>query len=95
MISWSKDSDASFISYNMQGMEKSCTEIFTMLKTVEVEIKKEHAVLMVNKTVGFKKAKGKNGNFKKGGKKGVAPAKKPKARPKPNTEYFYYKGSGH
>ena len=38
-----------------------------MLKTAEVEIKKEHQVLMVNKTTSFKKGKkGKKGNFKKG-----------------------------
>ena len=38
-----------------------------MLKAAEVEIKKEHQVLMVHKTTGFKKkGKGKKkGNFKK------------------------------
>ena len=41
-----------------------------MLKSAEVEIKKEHQVLMVNKTTKFKKGKGKK-NFKKDGK-GVA-----------------------
>ena len=35
-----------------------------MLKSAEVEIKKEHQVLMVNKTTSFKKGKG-NKNFKK------------------------------
>ena len=40
-----------------------------MLKAAEVEIKKEHQVLMVNKTTSFnKKGKGKKGNFKKNDK---------------------------
>ena len=72
-----------------------------MLKSAEVEIKKEHQVLMVNKTTSFKKGKGKK-NFKKDGK-GVAapgkqvvtPVKKPKAGPKPETKCFYCKGNGH
>ena len=37
-----------------------------MLKAAEVEIKKEHQVLMMNKTTKFKKGKGKKG-FKKYG----------------------------
>ena len=54
------------MNYNMQGMEKTIPELFTMLKAVEEEIKKEHQVLMVNKTTSFKKkGKGKKGNFKK------------------------------
>ena len=37
-----------------------------VLKDVKVEIKKEHQVLMVNKTTSFKKmGKGKKGNFKR------------------------------
>ena len=51
---------------------------------------------MVNKTTSFKKrAKGKEGNFKKNGKQVATPMKNPKARPKPDTECFYYKGNGH
>src|SRR4051812_7097407 len=37
------------INYNMQGMDKTIPELFAMLKAVEVEIKKEHQVLMVEK----------------------------------------------
>jgi hypothetical protein len=37
----------------MQGMAKSLSELFARLKTSEVEIKKEHNILMVNKTVDF------------------------------------------
>src|SRR5215216_6675103 len=43
------------MNYNMQGMEKTISELFAMLKAAEVEIKKEHQVLMVNKTTSFKK----------------------------------------
>ena len=53
------------MNYSMQGMTKTIPELFAMLKDAEVEIKKEHQVLMVNKTTSFnKRAKGKKGNFK-------------------------------
>jgi hypothetical protein len=70
-------------------------ELFMMLQAVNVEIKKEHQVLMVNKTTSFKKGKGKKRNFKKNGKQVAPPMKKPKAGPKPETECFYCKGKGH
>ena len=58
------------MNYNIQGMTKTIFELFAMLKAAEVEIKKEHQVLMVNKTTSFKKkGKGKKGNFKKNGSK--------------------------
>ena len=41
------------MNYNMQGMLKMISEISTMLKSAEMEIKKEHQVLMVNKTTKF------------------------------------------
>ena len=47
------------MNYNMQGMEKTIPEVYSMLKSADVEIKKEHHVLMVNKTTKFKKGKGK------------------------------------
>ena len=83
----------------MQGMEKSIPELYSMLKSAEVESKKEHQVLMVNKTASFKKGKGKK-NFKKDGKDVAAPSKpdagkKKKNGPKPETECFYCKGKGH
>src|SRR5215216_1468823 len=84
------------MNYNMQGMNKTIPELFAMLKVAEVEIKKEHQVLMVNKTTSFKKkGKGKKGNFKKNSKQVAAPGKKPKSGPKPETECFYCKGTGH
>ena len=76
-----------FMCFNMQGMDKTIPELFAMLKAVEVEIKKEQQVL--------KKGKGKKGNFKKNGKHVAAQEKKPKSGPKPETECFYYKGTGH
>ena len=80
----------------MQGMNKTIPEIFAMLKAAEVEIKKEHQVLMVNKITSFKKkGKGKKGNFKKNSKQVAAPGKKPKSGPKLETECFYCKGTGH
>ena len=52
---------------------------------------------MVNKTTSFKKkGKGKKKvNFKKNSKQVAAQEKKPKARPKPETECFYCKQTGH
>ena len=84
------------MKYNMQGMTEMIPELFAMLKSAMVEIKKEHQVLMVNKTTSLKKkGKGKTGNFKKNDKKVSTPMKKPKARPKPETECFYCKGNDH
>ena len=51
---------------------------------------------MVNKTTRFKKkGKEKKGNFKKNDKQVAAQVKKPKSGPKPETECFYCKGTGH
>ena len=87
------------MNYNMQGMTKTPSELFAMLKAAEVEIKKEHVVFMVNKTVEFKKSgmreKGKKGSPMKGGKLVVTPRKAPKPGPKPGVECFYCKGDGH
>ena len=58
------------MNYNMQGMVKTIPEVFSMLKSAEVEIKKEHQVLMVNKTTKFKRGKG-----KKDGKDVATPGK--------------------
>ena len=50
----------------MQGMTKTIPELLAMLKAAEVEIKKEHQVLMVDKITSFKKrAKGKRGTSRK------------------------------
>ena len=75
---------------------KTIPELFTMLKSAKVEIKKEHQVLMVNKTTSFKKkVKGNKWNYRKTRKQVVTPVKKPKAGPKPETKCFYCKGNGH
>ena len=84
------------MNYNMQGMDKTIPELFAIIKAVEVEIKKEHQVFMVNKITSFKrKGKGKKGNFKKNSKQVDAQGKKHKSGPKPKTECFYCKGTGH
>ena len=46
------------MNYNMQGMMKTIHELFAMQKSVKVEIKKEHQVLMPNKTTSFNKKGG-------------------------------------
>ena len=67
------------MNYSMQGMTKTILELFMMMKSMKVEIKKEHQVLIINKTTSFKKrAKGKKGNFKKNGKQVATQVKKPK-----------------
>ncbi|KAK1662194.1 hypothetical protein QYE76_050353 [Lolium multiflorum] len=81
------------MNYNMQNMNKELPELFGMLKAAEIEIKKEHQVLMVNKTTSFKKQGKSKGKFKKGGKK-VTPPMKPKNGPKPDAE-CYCKEKGH
>ncbi|KAK1605601.1 hypothetical protein QYE76_029274 [Lolium multiflorum] len=83
------------MNYNMQNMNKELPELFSMLKAAEIEIKKEHQVLMVNKTTSFKKQGKSKGKFKKGGKKAAAPPVKPKTGPKPDAECYYCKKKGH
>ena len=77
-------------------MTKTIPELFVMLKSTKVEIKKEHQVLMIDKTTSFKKrAKEKKRNFKQNGKQVVTPTKKPKAEPKHKTECLHCKGNDH
>ena len=65
------------MNYNVQGVTEKIPELFAMLKSTKVEIKKEHQVLMVNKTTSFKKkGEGKKGNYKKNGKQVATPMKK-------------------
>src|SRR3954471_10393554 len=84
------------MDYNMKGITEMIPKLFAMLKSAKVEMKKKHQVLTVDGTTSFKyKGRGKKGNFKKNGKQVATPVKKPKARPKPETECFYCKGNGH
>src|SRR3954469_18385875 len=83
------------MNYNMQGMKKSLPELLSMLKIAEVEIKKEHQVLMINKNTGFKKDKKGKRKVKKGVKPVAVPEIKPRVIPKSDTECYYCKGTGH
>ncbi|KAK1682750.1 hypothetical protein QYE76_043598 [Lolium multiflorum] len=83
------------MNYNMQNMNKELPELFAMLKSAEIEIKKEHQVLMVNKTTSFKKQGKSKGKNKKSGNKTATPLVKPKAGPKPDAECYYCKEKGH
>ena len=81
----------------MQGIVKMIPQLFAMLKSAKVEIKKEHQVLVINKTTSFKR-KGQRkikGTSRRMTKQLATPMKKPKARPKPETECFYCKSNGH
>ena len=82
------------MNYNMQGMDKTIPELFAMLKAAEVEIKKEHQLLMVSKTTSFKKGKGRR-DTSWNGKSVAALVKKPKVEPKPETKCFCNKGNSH
>ena len=42
------------MNYNMEGMTEMIPELFAILKSAKLEIKKEHQVLMVDKTTSFK-----------------------------------------
>ena len=69
-------------------------ELFAMFDTANVEIKKEHHVLMVSETTSFEKGKGKKGSFMNG-KPVAALVQKPKVGPKPESKCFYNKGNSH
>ncbi|KAK1695080.1 hypothetical protein QYE76_011777 [Lolium multiflorum] len=75
--------------------EQGVPELFSMLKSAEVEIQKEHQVLMVNKTTKFKKQGKPKKDLKKGGKKAAAHPEKPKGGPKPDLLCYYCNGKGH
>ena len=68
-------------------------ELFEMFYTTKGR-NQEGASSVDGKTTNFKKGKGKNGNFENG-KPVVAPVKKPKVGPKPETECFCYEGNEH
>ena len=84
------------MNYNMQGITKTIPCALRDTKIGQGRNQEKHQVLMVGKTTSFKKsAKEKKGNFKKNDKQDITPMKKHKARPKPETECFYYEGNGH
>ena len=84
------------MNYDMQGITETIPKLFVMLKSTKVQIKKNIKCWWLTRPlVSRKRAKEKKGNFKKNDKQVATPVKKPKARPKPKTECFYYKGNCH
>ena len=73
------------MNYNMQG--KIIPELFVVLKAVKVEIKKEHHVLMVNKSIGFKEGQGKEGKLLEW--QASCRSSEETQEPKPETKCFY------
>ena len=53
------------MNYNITGIDMMILELFAMFDTTNVEIKKEHQLLMVSETTSFKKGEGKKGYFMK------------------------------
>ena len=53
------------MNYNITGIDMMILDLFAMFDTANVEIKKEHQLLMVSETTSFKKGKGKKGYFMK------------------------------
>ena len=67
-----------------------------MLKSTKVEIKKEHQVLMIDKTTSFKKrAKGKKRELQVEWRASCHSREESKAGPKPETECLHFKGNVH
>ena len=83
------------MNYNMQGMTKVIPELFAMLKSAKVEIKKSITCWWLTRPAVSRKGQREEGELQKNGKQVAAPVKKPKARPKPETECFYFKRNGH
>ena len=83
------------MNYSMQGMTKMTPELFMMMKSMKVEIKKEHQVLMVDKITSFKKmAKEKKGELQEEQQTSCCSREETQV-PKPETECFYCKQTGH
>ena len=80
------------MNYNITGIDMMILELFAMFDTTNVEIKKEHQLLMVSETTSFKKGKGKKGSSWNS-KSVAALVKKPKVEPKPETKCFCNEGT--
>ena len=84
------------MNYSMQGMTKMIPELFVMLKSTKVEIKKEHQVLMIDKTTSFKKrAKGKKGKLQVEWQTSCHSREEDQSWTKPETEFSHCKGNDH
>ena len=84
------------MNYNMQGITETIPKLFVMLKSRKVEIKKNiKCWWLTGPLVSRKGQRNGKGTSRKNDKQVVTPVKKPKARPKPETKWFYCKGNGH
>src|SRR4051812_31285704 len=81
------------MNYNMNGIDKTTDELFSMLKTAEASMQKDPShVLAVMNTTSFKK-KGKGRNAKSGGN--TKAQVKTKNGPTKDSECHYCKNKGH
>ena len=82
--------DGFIMNYNMNGMDKSANELFSMLKTTEAGMQKNKTVVIVNKTASFKnKGKSKKKKSTEAGK--TESQKRNKGRATIETESAYCK----
>ena len=49
------------MNYNISGIDMMILEVFAMLDTAKIEIKKEHQLLMVGETTSFQEGQGQEG----------------------------------
>ena len=84
------------MNFNMHRMNKTLGELFTMLKVAEKDIQKDaNHVMMVKKSVRFKKKQNKKQAKKSRGVGSATTPKKSKAGPSSNDECFFCKEMGH
>ena len=83
------------MNYSMQGMTKVIPELFVMLKSTKVEIKKNIKCWWLTRPLVSRKGQREEGELQKNGKQVATQVKKPKSVPKPETKCFYCKGTGH
>ena len=83
------------MNYSMRGMTKTIPELFVMLKSTKVEIKKSIKCWWLTRPLVSRKGQREEGELQKERQASCCFREEPKARPKPETECFYCKGNGH
>ena len=83
------------MNHNMQGMTKKIPKLFAMLKSAKVEIKKKSSVDGSQDHQFQEKGQREEGELQEERQASCCSSEKPKSGPKPKTECFYYKGTGH